>query len=70
MMMRTKLIIIGFCALILGLLPAAESFALPLESLLPDVQVKQLLQSGAIDRERFDTTSFGMVPRFDVLERL
>ena len=68
--MRTKLIIIGFCALILGLLPAAESFALPLESLLPDVQVKQLLQSGAIDRERFDTTSFGMVPRFDALERL
>ncbi|MCL1813980.1 MAG: hypothetical protein FWG29_10740 [Treponema sp.] len=51
-------------------MPITEGFTLPLESLLPDNLVKQLLQSGAIDRERFDTTSFGMVPRFDALERL
>ena len=61
---------IVFLVPVIGLLGIAGAFAFPLESLLPELQVKQLLQSGAIDRERFDTTTFGMVPRFDALVQL
>ena len=60
----------GFFALILGLLPVAEGFALQLEDLLPDAQVKQLLQSGAIDRERFDTANLSMIPRYESLQKI
>ena len=56
------LFILNFCS--------AFAFAIPLENLLPDNLVKQLLQSGTIDRERFDTPGLEMVPRFASLERL
>ena len=59
-----------FLALLLGFMPAAGGFALQLESLVPETQLRQLLQSGAMDRERFDTPNLTMVPRFDALERL
>ena len=54
----------------LSFLQGTGIFALPLENLLPETQVKQLMQSGAIDRERFDASTPGMVPRFAVLEKL
>ena len=57
-------------ALLLGLLPAAGGFTLQLESLVPETQLRQLQQSGALDRERFDSPNLAMVPRFDPLERI
>ena len=66
-MIKCKIV---FLTAVMGLLGIADAFTLPLESLLPELQVKQLLQSGAVDRERFDTTSFGMVPRFDALVQI
>jgi len=58
-----------FSALLL-ILPGTGSFALSLESLLPDSIVRQLVQSGEVNRERFDTAVLSMTPRFDVLGRL
>jgi len=55
---------------ILSFLPGTGIFALPLENLLPEPQIKQLMESGAIDRERFDASTLGMVPRYTVLEKL
>ena len=63
-------LLIGFFAILFGLLPVAEGFSLPLESLLPDQAVTQLIQSGEINRERFDQISLNMVPRHDALEKL
>ena len=65
-----KLVRWAFLALIFGLLPAAEGFTLTVENLLPDNLAKQLLQSGSIDRERFDEATLGMIPRDGVLQRL
>ena len=45
-------------------------FPVPLESLLPEAQARQLLQSGAIDQQRFDTAVLNMIPRYQALERL
>ena len=53
-----------------SLLPAVRGFSQPLESLLPEDLAKQLLQTGAIDRERFDTAALGMAPRDPALEAL
>jgi hypothetical protein len=48
---------------------SVNAFALSLESLLPEAQVRQLLQTGSLDRERFDTSELNMVPRYATLER-
>ncbi|MCL1815826.1 MAG: hypothetical protein FWG27_08430 [Treponema sp.] len=45
-------------------------FAQSLESLLPEDLIKQLVQSGTVNRERFDTAELRMVPRYPALERL
>ncbi|MDR0447047.1 MAG: hypothetical protein LBH07_00085 [Treponema sp.] len=54
---------------ILNILLGTVLSALPLESLLSEDLVRQLLQSGTVSRERFDTLTLGMVPRYDVLNR-
>ena len=54
----------------LGFLCGGEAFSLPLESLLSEAQIKQLLQSGAIDRENVDSSNIGMTPHFENLEQL
>jgi hypothetical protein len=59
-----------FLSAVLGVLVGAGAFALPLESLLPEDLAKQLIQSGAVTRERFDTVTLGMVPRHEALGRL
>ena len=55
---------------VFGFFIAGGSFALPLENLLQEVHIRQLMKSGAIDKERFDTTTLEMVPRNDILEKL
>ena len=55
---------------LLSIFPGTKAFALPLESLLPDNLARQLLQSGTINQERFDTAALDMIPRYESLERL
>jgi hypothetical protein len=57
-------------AAVTGFFGTASAFSLSLESLLPEAQLRQLMQSGVIDREHFDETRFAMVPRFSALEQL
>ena len=69
--MNTKIMgKVFFLMVFFCLLPSLYVFSLSLESLLPEDLAKQLLATGAIDRERFDTPSFGMVPRYPPLEQL
>jgi hypothetical protein len=58
-----------FCFL-LGIILANRVSALTLEDLLPDNLAKTLVKDGSVNRERFDTTTFGMAPRYAALERL
>ena len=60
------IVLFALCIFLAG----TEAFAFPLESLLPETQVKELVRSGSIDRERFDLASLGMIPRYGVLEKL
>ena len=53
-----------------GLFAARALFALPLESLVTEAQAKQLLQSGAVDREVFDSSSPFMIPNYEELKKL
>jgi len=55
---------------LLTLLLASKIPALTLEDLLPDNLAKQLVKDGAVNRERFDSTTLGMAPRYAALERL
>jgi len=55
--------------LALCLLPVVGAFSLTLEDLLPEATANQLVQEGTLSREKFDTTTLNMVPRYAALQR-
>jgi hypothetical protein len=58
-----------FC-IFLGIVLAGGAWALSLETLLPDTLVQQLVKTGAVNRDKFDTTETSLAPRYAALERL
>ena len=62
---KTWIFLALFCSLL-----GPKMAALPLENLLSDNLVRQLLQSGAVSNERIDAVNLELVPRYASLERL